>query len=184
MTADSARTRRRITTDERPPPLQTQERLPNWCPRPESNRHALRRGIFLPLRLSPPAHALFVVWSTPSPWPCDRRCPPSALYTFPDVESGLGSALARIPGHPGLSPTLTGFTSDVSLRRLKLFKSLVSTNFTTRAVHGVPAHTIAAADSRLASAKPRSYILGTLRRLSTLISCIDSNSSQNLTKRI
>ncbi|AVJ90868.1 hypothetical protein CSB85_1439 [Pseudomonas aeruginosa] len=25
------------------------------------------RGIFLPLRLSPPAHALFVVWSTPSP---------------------------------------------------------------------------------------------------------------------
>ena len=25
-----------------------------WCPGPESNRHALRRGIFLPLRLSPP----------------------------------------------------------------------------------------------------------------------------------
>src|SRR5690606_20800510 len=26
-----------------------------WCPRPESNWHALRRGIFLPLRLSPPS---------------------------------------------------------------------------------------------------------------------------------
>ena len=26
-----------------------------WCPRPESNRHAFRRGIFFPLRLSPPA---------------------------------------------------------------------------------------------------------------------------------
>lgn len=44
---------------------------------------------------------------------------------------GLGSALARIPKHPGLSPSLTGFTSDVSLRRLKLFKSPVSTDFTT-----------------------------------------------------
>jgi hypothetical protein len=40
----------------------------DWCPRPESNRHALRRGIFLPLRLSPPpSQAAFVVWSTPSP---------------------------------------------------------------------------------------------------------------------
>ena len=29
-------------------------KLNRWCPRPESNRHASRRGIFLPLRLSPP----------------------------------------------------------------------------------------------------------------------------------
>ena len=79
------------------------------------------------------ALALFVVWSTPSPWPGGRRCPPSALYTFPTMEAGLGSALARMPEHPGRSPTLTGFTSGVSPRRLKLFKSLVSTNFTTRA---------------------------------------------------
>lgn len=35
--------------------------------------------------------------------------------------------------HPGRSPTLTGVTSGVSPRRLKLFKSLVSTDFTTRA---------------------------------------------------
>jgi transposase len=27
----------------------------------------------------------FVVWSTPSPWPCGFRCPPSALYTFPGM---------------------------------------------------------------------------------------------------
>ena len=46
---------------------------------------------------------------------------------------GLGSALARMPGHPGRSPTLTGFTSGVSPGGLKLFKSLVSTDFTTRA---------------------------------------------------
>ena len=32
-----------------------------WCPGPESNRHALRRGILSPLRLpiSPPGHAFF-----------------------------------------------------------------------------------------------------------------------------
>ncbi|SOY47077.1 hypothetical protein CBM2588_A130015 [Cupriavidus taiwanensis] len=35
--------------------------------------------------------------------------------------------------HPGRSPNLTGVTSGVSPRRLKLFKSLVSTDFTTRA---------------------------------------------------
>ena len=45
-----------LTADRQKPPLQRQGRLPNWCPRPESNRHAFRRGIFLPLRLSPPAH--------------------------------------------------------------------------------------------------------------------------------
>ena len=38
------------------PLLRQQKRPLNWCPRPESNRHAFRRGIFLPLRLSPPAH--------------------------------------------------------------------------------------------------------------------------------
>ena len=33
-----------------------------WCPGPESNRHALRRGILSPLRLpiSPPGHAVFL----------------------------------------------------------------------------------------------------------------------------
>ncbi|MNF96417.1 hypothetical protein D3C84_792080 [compost metagenome] len=55
------------------------------------------------------------------------------LSTPSQAGLGLGSALARIPKHPGLSPNLTGFTSDVSLRRLKLFKSPVSTDFTTRA---------------------------------------------------
>ena len=36
------------------PPLRRQRRLPNWCPRSDSNRQALRRRIFFPLRLSPP----------------------------------------------------------------------------------------------------------------------------------
>lgn len=33
-----------------------------WCPGPESNRHALRRGILSPLRLpiSPPGHAFLI----------------------------------------------------------------------------------------------------------------------------
>src|SRR5260221_2380812 len=72
--------------------------LLDWCPGPESNRHALRRGIFLPLRLSPPELPLFVVWSTRSPCQllCCFRCPPSALYTFSGTfASELGSVLAR-----------------------------------------------------------------------------------------
>lgn len=60
--------------------------------------------------------ARFVVWSTPSPWSCDFRCPPSALYTFPEV-SGLGSASTRAR-RSGSSPTLTGFTSKISRRGL------------------------------------------------------------------
>ena len=75
----------------------------------------------------------FVVWSTPSPSSFDIRCPPSALYTFPCVQ-GLGSALARTNG-PGPSPSLTGFTSRISSRGLKLCwsESPASTSFTTRA---------------------------------------------------
>ena len=63
----------------------------------------------------------FVVWSTPSPWPCGCRCPPSALYTFPSA-GGLGSALARARCCPGRSPTLTGVTRRVSPAGLKLFQ--------------------------------------------------------------
>src|SRR5690606_5207045 len=55
------------------------------------------RGIFVPLRLSPPRGA-FVVWSTPSPWPLGRW--PRAvgarrLLSTPSRRGGLGSALAR-----------------------------------------------------------------------------------------
>jgi hypothetical protein len=44
-----------------------------WCPGPESNRHALRRGILSPLRLpiSPPG----------------RVCEESDYCTFPDLDS-------------------------------------------------------------------------------------------------
>ncbi len=50
----------------------------------------------------------------------------------PHSPGRLGSALART-GDPGLSPNLTGATPGVSPRRAQLFKSLVSTDFTTRA---------------------------------------------------
>ncbi len=56
------------------------------------------------------------------------------LLSTPSQTLGLGSALARLQQQSGRSPNLTGFTSGVSPRRLKLFKSLVSTDFTTRAV--------------------------------------------------
>jgi len=71
-----------------------------------------------------------VVWSTPSPWPCGLRCPPSALYTFPREGAWLGVGSGA---GPGLSPTLTGVISGVSPGALKFLKSLVSTNSTTRA---------------------------------------------------
>jgi len=93
-----------------------------WCPRPESNRHALRRGIFFPLRLSPPPspkkrrswagarlhHSLSALGarrllSTPSEEPFGSR-----------AWLGISSDL-----RPGPSPSLTGFTSGVSLRGLK-----------------------------------------------------------------
>ena len=105
-----------------------------WCPRPESNRYALRRGIFFPLRLSPPVqstvrgleHAFTIVF--------DLRCPPSALYTFLVYQPSLARRWLGCIKHPGLSPNLTGSTSGVSSGRLKLFKSLVSTYSTTRAL--------------------------------------------------
>ncbi|NYT23172.1 hypothetical protein H0A73_06125 [Alcaligenaceae bacterium] len=93
--------------------------LPRWDKLvvPETGIEPVRLAArdFLPTSaFAASAHALFVGWSTPSPWPVGCRCPPSALYTFPAVLAGLGSALARMPEHPGLSPNLTGFTSGVS----------------------------------------------------------------------
>ena len=104
------------------PPLREQGWLPNWCPRPESNRHALRRGIFFPLRLSPPPspkkqrswagarlhHSLSALGarrllSTPSEEPFGSR-----------AWLGISSDL-----RPGPSPSLTGFTSGVSPGGLK-----------------------------------------------------------------
>ena len=93
-----------------------------WCPGPESNRHALRRGIFFPLRLSPPSppkrrrswagarlhHSLSALGarrllSTPSEKPFSFR-----------AWLGISSDL-----RPGPSPSLTGFTSGVSPGGLK-----------------------------------------------------------------
>ena len=49
----------------------------------------LRAADFLPTSAFAAAHCAFVVWSTPSPWSFDFRCPPSALYTFPGFHRGL-----------------------------------------------------------------------------------------------
>ena len=114
----------------------------SWCPGPESNRHdrevegfsyhfdfrrQRERCSWSGARLH---HSLAAVGarrllSTPSHEPFD---------------SGLGSALARTFAHPGRSPNLTGFTFGVSSGGLKFFKSLVSTNFTTRA--GLPRYRV------------------------------------------
>ena len=74
------------------------------CPRSESNRHAFKGGGFsYHFGFRRPARCGFVVWSTPSPWPCGFRCPPSALYTFPcNALRGLGSASARALALQGL----------------------------------------------------------------------------------
>ncbi len=46
-----------------------------WCPGPESNRQAVKRRIFITLRLSKPAMRAppFVRWTMPSPWRALRR---------------------------------------------------------------------------------------------------------------
>ncbi len=130
---------KRQEQESRRSPLKAQRatgaRERQWCPRSESNRHAIASGGFssyFGFRRRR-ASAAFVVWSTPSPWPCGFRCPPSALYTFPDF-SGLGSALARIC--PGPSPSLTGFAFGLSPERLKfqLLESTASTSSATGAL--------------------------------------------------
>ena len=100
------------------------ERLPHWCPRPESNRHdrevegfsyhfdfrrQRKRCSWSGARLH---HSLAAVGarrllSTPSHEPFD---------------SGLGSALARTLARPGHSPNLTGFTFGVSSGGLKFLQ--------------------------------------------------------------
>ena len=110
-----------------------------WCPRPESNRHDREVEGFS-------CHFGFrrqrerCSWSgarlhhSPAHDAHCHRCPPSALYTFlRPCGRRLGSVSARTLARPGPSPSLTGFTSGVSPGGLKPFKSLVSTNFTTRA---------------------------------------------------
>ena len=91
-----------------------------------------------------------------------------------------------MPGHPGLSPTLTGFTSGVSTRRLKLFKSLVSTDFTTRALHDAQEPTLSTG-SCLApdhQAEPRSYALDVRNPLSLLTFRPGGTREKDLTKQI
>jgi len=90
----------------------------------------LGRGIFMPLRLSPPAR-LRCSWSgarlhhsTAYRARC-HRCPPSALYTFPGSQAGawLGVSSDAFQ-RPGPSPSLTGFTFGVSTEGLNVSSPL------------------------------------------------------------
>ena len=134
------------------------------------------RGIFMPLRLSPPAvpgttvcgleHAFTMAVAgqvrcnrsavrhgancraiRPGSSACRQgdRCPPSALYTFPGEAlplSGLGSALARRFSRPGAAGAFRAFAEFDGVHPAgfptgaQIFKSLVSTSFTTRAGTG------------------------------------------------
>lgn len=69
-----------------------------WCTRPDSNRYDFRRGIFLPLRLSPPKSSLFVVWTLPWPELCAVGPPPSSLCTFPHLMRASLSVASRLQG--------------------------------------------------------------------------------------
>ena len=84
-----------------------------WCLRPESNRHALRPGIFFPLRLSPPA--AFRAGKSRRSWAGARLRPGLAalgarrLLSTPSCAGRLGSALA---GHgAGAFAEFDGFHS-------------------------------------------------------------------------
>jgi len=102
--------------------LRTDADFLDWCPRPESNRHALRRGIFFPLRFSP------------LPSPKKRRSLAGArlhhslsalgarrLLSTPSEEPFGSRAWVGISLdlRPGPSSSLTGFTSGASSGGLK-----------------------------------------------------------------
>ena len=89
------------------------------------------REIFFTLRFSPPTYGRS----------CAGLClgrsfrfrpPPSSLYTFPF----RGLARCCLATRAGGSPNLTGFTRTLSPSGAQFVKSLVSTNFTTRARAG------------------------------------------------
>lgn len=103
--------------------------MKKWCSGPESNRYALRRGIFVTLRLSPPA-----IGRSCAGLCLDRAIAlgPRRLVSTPSPVWGLAR---RYLSHdwPGDSPNLTGFTRVLSPPGAQFSKSLVSTYFTTRA---------------------------------------------------
>lgn len=95
----------------------------NWCPRSDSNRQALRRRIFFPLRLSPPSCARAGrLWSGARLHPSLSAVGARRLLSTPSPGSFAPGAWLGISsdGRPGPSPSLTGFTSRVSPGGLKL----------------------------------------------------------------
>ena len=103
------------------------------CGARDGNRTRTPKGreIFFTLRFSPPTNGRS----------CAGLClgrsfrfrpPPSSLYTFPF----RGLARCCLATRAGGSPNLTGFTRTLSPSGAQFVKSLVSTNFTTRARAG------------------------------------------------
>lgn len=100
-----------------------------WCLGRESNPYGLRRGIFVTLRLSPPA-------SRSCAGLCLRRGamrgrrPPSSLYTFSSLSLARRCLGAQARGFADFEGIHAGaFAARCSIK----FKSLVSTNSTTQA---------------------------------------------------
>ena len=104
-----------------------------WCRGRESNPYGLRRGIFVTLRLSPPAPAVRALDYAFTMAPRALGAP--RLVSTPSpcrAWLGIASAVSR-----GVSPNLRRFTQALSPPGAQLSKSLVSTNFTTPAGESV-----------------------------------------------
>jgi hypothetical protein len=106
------------------PPLQRQGRLPNWCPRPESNRHD-REVEGFSYHFDFRRQRMRCSWSGARLHHSLATLGARRLLSTPSHEpfdSGFGSALARTLARPGRSPNLTGFTFGVSSGGLKLLQ--------------------------------------------------------------
>ena len=162
-------------------------RKTKWCPRPESNRHD-REVEGFSYHFGFRRQRMRCSWSGARLHHSLAAVGARRLLSTPSQPGGwtwLG--VGSDARHPGLSPTLTGFTSGVSTRRLKLFKSLVSTDFTTRALRDALEPTLLSAGSCLAPdhrCEPRSYALNARKPLSLLTFRTGGESRKDLTKQI
>jgi len=91
-----------------------------WCLGPDSNRHGISpNGFSYHFGFHRRANCAFVVWNAPQPWQRCEHCfrpPSSTLYTVPMDMHGAWLGVASTQASGG-SPTLAGFTADVSVPR-------------------------------------------------------------------
>jgi len=100
-----------------------------WCLGRESNPYGLRRGIFFTLRLSPPAAAVRALDYAFTMAPCAVGAP-RLVSTPSPCEAWLG--VASTIAARGFTE-FEGIHAGAFASRCSIFKSLVSTNFTTQA---------------------------------------------------